>query len=265
MINGQSIVLYSRLNLVTRNQKLIRFVLWLIIVDGTILSVVTITFNAGQFSASLRTPEIFTKWNPVVEKIQLSWFTAQELFISSVYFWEIRKIFETITIRESRTRTFLWQLVAMNATTVLLDITLIVLEGFGFYQIVTTFKSLGYSVKLKVELCVLSQLVSAVTNRDGVRSGGFTTNIFKSRIPARETKSTSLSASAKEKRLETPVKVERNEDDTDMAMTPESCLTNPDKVLRGPNPSERKYCDGPLAWDNDCPLAMENWYPGRLG
>jgi hypothetical protein len=178
MVNGQSVVLYSRLTLITQNQRLIRFVLWLIIVDGIIISVPTILFNAGPFSPSMKTAEIFSKWNSVVEKIQLSWFTAQEFFISGVYFWEIRKIFRTTTIRESSIRRFLWQLIAMNTLVVLLDIALIILEGFGYYQVVTTFKSLVYSIKLKVELCVLSQLVSAITNRDGVDSGRFAVNIL---------------------------------------------------------------------------------------
>jgi hypothetical protein len=163
MVNGQSFVLYSRLNLLTHNRKLMRFLFWLIVVDGIILCVPCTVLNSGQYVSS--NPEVFTYGYSIMEKIQLSWFTAQEIIISGVYFWEVRKALRVIS--DGRTRKFLWQLVAMNVVVLLLDLSQLLVECFNYYQIETTLKALIYSVKLKIEFAVLSQLVGAVTNRDG--------------------------------------------------------------------------------------------------
>jgi hypothetical protein len=48
MVPTQSVVLYSRLHLITTNRRLLRFLKWLIIIDTTILLIPTVTLNFGS-------------------------------------------------------------------------------------------------------------------------------------------------------------------------------------------------------------------------
>jgi hypothetical protein len=65
------------------------------------------------------------------------------------------------------TRKLLYQLVAINIIIIILDITLLGCEFANLYIIETTFKGVVYSIKLKLELAVLSQLVQFVTWTQG--------------------------------------------------------------------------------------------------
>lgn len=47
MVTGQSLVLYSRLHLVVKDERKLRMVLWMIIVNGLILHVPTAVFTCG--------------------------------------------------------------------------------------------------------------------------------------------------------------------------------------------------------------------------
>jgi hypothetical protein len=50
MVPGQSIVLYSRLHLISPNLKLLRFIFWMIIVSAVCLCVPTATLNLRQYT-----------------------------------------------------------------------------------------------------------------------------------------------------------------------------------------------------------------------
>jgi hypothetical protein len=130
MIPGQSLVLYSRLHLITQNENLLRFILWLIIVDAVLLIptsvVLSWTASFGHLQTSLIGYTIF-------EKIQMSVFTAQELIISATYLWEIRKIFNVIL--KGKTKNILWQVVAFNVFIICLDTTLLTIEFFNLYMV----------------------------------------------------------------------------------------------------------------------------------
>jgi hypothetical protein len=160
MVPGQSMILYSRLHLISQNRKLLRFVFWLIIVNAVVLCAPTTVLNWGSHASN---PVPFTRGYSVIEKVQMTLFSVQEFFISGVYLWEVRRILKVIF--EGSTRKVMWQLVAMNALIIILDVTLLTVEFFDFYMIEITFKSLVYSVKLKVEFGVLSNMVSVVTDQ----------------------------------------------------------------------------------------------------
>jgi hypothetical protein len=162
MVPGQSLVLYSRLHLISQNYKLLRFTFCLICINAVILCVPTSTLNLRQYT---KHPEHYTRGYVIMEKIQMTIFTLQEIFISCIYFWEIRRIMKVIGPGDVSIRKCMWQLVAMNVLLVILDVVLLTVEYMNYYMIETTFKSLVYSVKLKVEFGVLSQIVSVMKNR----------------------------------------------------------------------------------------------------
>lgn len=159
MIPGQSVVLYSRLHLVVQNPKVLRRVLYLIIVDAVILLIPTtiLTFSTayvGSFG--------FVVGYNVMERLQLAWFCAQEFLISGIYIYETVKLLRLMPHRDSNRNQIMYELLAINFVIILMDIALLVLEYVGLYPLQTTLKSAVYSVKLKLELGVLGKLVDLV-------------------------------------------------------------------------------------------------------
>lgn len=159
MVPGQSVVLYSRLHLVVQNPKVLRRVLYLIIVDAIILLIPTtvLTFSTAYVGSIT----IVRGYN-VVERMQLAWFCAQEFLISGIYIIETVKLLRLVPNEDKHRNQIMYELLAINCIIILMDIALLVLEYVGLYPLQTTFKSLAYSVKLKLELGVLGKLVEIV-------------------------------------------------------------------------------------------------------
>jgi archaellum component FlaF (FlaF/FlaG flagellin family) len=157
MVPGQSMILYSRLHLISPNLGLLRFIFWSIIVSAVMLCPPTATLSLRQYT---KHPEPYTRGYIYMEKIQMTYFSIQEVFISCVYLWEMRKVMRVIL--DGKARKWMWQLVAMNIVLLILDVALLVMEYLNLYMIQTTFKGFLYSVKLKLEFAVLSQIVRVI-------------------------------------------------------------------------------------------------------
>ena len=103
----------------------------------------------------------------VFEKIQVSGFFLQEVFISGIYIWEtaawlkVRKGFGPG--EEQRGGRMMVHLVLVNVVVLVLDITILVLECVGLRDVQRAYKFFAYSVKLKVEFSILNQLVELTT------------------------------------------------------------------------------------------------------
>ena len=160
MVPGQSMILYSRLHLICQNDRLLRFLFWFIIINSILLCTPTITLNWGQYT---KNPAPFTCGYAVMEKIQVSVFAFQETVITCIYFFEIRRVLQMIL--DHPTRRIMWRLVAMNIMLLVLNAALLTTEFLDLYMIQTTFKSMVYSIKLKVEMATLSQIVSVFQER----------------------------------------------------------------------------------------------------
>ncbi|KAF2760074.1 hypothetical protein EJ05DRAFT_271366 [Pseudovirgaria hyperparasitica] len=159
LIPGQSIVLWSRLHLIIHNRRQLRFILWLIIVNWFLFCIPTTVFTWG--SNTHQGP--FVTGYAVYEKIQMVAFSLQEIYISGIYVWEVRKVLAFVFERNSRK--IMWELVAINVFIIALDIALLAVEFMNMYQVETTFKGMVYSIKLKLEFGVLSKLVKVVLER----------------------------------------------------------------------------------------------------
>jgi len=159
MVPGQSMVLYSRLHLVVQSQKVLRFVLGLIIVDAIILLIPTTVLTFA--TAYVGTPSIIRGYN-VMERLQLAWFCAQEFVISGIYIFETVKLLRLMPEKGRRRTKIMYELLAINFVIIILDIALLVVEYLGFYTLQTTLKPMVYSIKLKLEFGVLGKLVALV-------------------------------------------------------------------------------------------------------
>ncbi|KAJ5931114.1 hypothetical protein N7466_006607 [Penicillium verhagenii] len=159
MVPGQSVVLYSRLHLVVQSRAVLRFVLWLIIVDSIILLIPTTILT---FSTAYVQTDPFIRGYNVMERLQLAWFCCQEFVISGIYIWETVKLLQLMPDKDRRRTRIMYELLAINFVIILLDVGLLVVEYIGFYSLQTTLKPMVYSIKLKLEFGVLGKLVSLV-------------------------------------------------------------------------------------------------------
>lgn len=76
---------------------------------------------------------------------------------------------------QKNSRKVLLHLLIVSIAVIILDITVIVLEFSGFHIIQISYKELSYSIKLKLEISVLSRLVKFVQSRPIGSSGRITT------------------------------------------------------------------------------------------
>ncbi|CAA9958133.1 Integral membrane protein [Pyrenophora teres f. maculata] len=160
MVPGQSLVLYSRLHLISSNQKLVRSILWMIIVLAVVLCVPTSMLNLREYTDQ---PGTYTRTYSAMAKTQMTLSSFEEVFISCVYIWETRNAMRVNF--NALDRKWMWQLIAMNIFLLVMDTALLVMEFLELYMILNTFKSLVHSFKLKIEFAVLTQMVRVSQTR----------------------------------------------------------------------------------------------------
>lgn len=156
-VTGFSVVLYSRLHLVTRNRRILRGVLYMIVADVFVLHLPTMVAQIGVVTH--RHPS-WVSWYPAMEKLQIVGFTIQETIISGIYIYMARRM-----VKESyndRTRKFIGLLILVQVACILLDLPFIVLAYIDLFLIKATLTSFAYAIKLKLEFLVLNQLIGIV-------------------------------------------------------------------------------------------------------
>ncbi|KAI3399312.1 hypothetical protein diail_7267 [Diaporthe ilicicola] len=169
MVSGQSVVLYSRLHLLLHNQLKLRLILGMIIFDAIICHIpIAVLF----YCVNSENQDPFVMPYSIYEKFQLSVFFVQECIISFVYIHESWKFlqarhlgFET-NVKNLDGRKIMYWLIAINVVVMILDISILVLEFSGFYDLQTSWKALVYSVKLKLEFSILNKLIEVVKARN---------------------------------------------------------------------------------------------------
>jgi hypothetical protein len=163
MVTGQSVVLYSRLHLIVLNEKLLRLILQMIIVDAIILHIPTTVLTFGS-NANGDTKSFVHGYN-VMEKIQMTGFCIQEFVISGIYLWECAKFLRTD--KQEKSRKTLSELFYINMIIIMMDLSLLGLEYANLYILEIVTKGMVYSVKLKLEFAILGKLVQYVGNPAG--------------------------------------------------------------------------------------------------
>ena len=154
MVTGQSVVLYSRLHLVMRDQRLLRGILIMIIVNFIVFQIPTtvLTFGSNQ-----QNPGMWLKIYNVFERIQLIVFTLQELIISTIYIQAAIKMLKAgDSVDNRRTKKLL---IYLNILCIVLDIVFVIEVYTGDWVYKTGTQSLAYAIKLSVEFIVLNKLM----------------------------------------------------------------------------------------------------------
>lgn len=155
MVTGQSIVLYSRLHLVVREQKVLRGILAMIIVDAFCFHIPTTVLTYGANSKNYYD---YLKPFNVVERLQMTAFCIQEFIISGVYVYSTIKLLRPVY--HGRTRRVMMQLIWINLMIIGMDVVLLTMEYSSHYEVEATLKPMVYSIKLKLEFAVLNQLMT---------------------------------------------------------------------------------------------------------
>ncbi|KNG48483.1 integral membrane protein [Stemphylium lycopersici] len=156
MITGQSIVLWSRLHLVSPGKR-DRWLLYMIIADCVIVQGGATALFAGSNSTS---PgpwlKIYAKW----EIFQVTWFVFQECVISGLYIYRTFVLMRSAAIfRGPDAKRLFNHLVLVNVVIIALDVTILAFQYAGLYEIQTSWKTLAYAIKLKLEFDILNRLV----------------------------------------------------------------------------------------------------------
>ncbi|KAJ4293324.1 hypothetical protein N0V90_008606 [Kalmusia sp. IMI 367209] len=167
MITGQSVVLYSRLHLISRGRSKDRWLLVLILIDLLVVQVGATTLYAGSQSAH---PEKYLSIYKVWERFQVTSFFVQECVISGLYIYRTYLLMKSsATFRNADTRQLLIHLVLVNLLVILLDVTILAFQYAGLYDIQTSWKTLAYSIKLKFEFYILNRLIELT--KEGLNGG----------------------------------------------------------------------------------------------
>jgi hypothetical protein len=163
---GFSVVLYSRLHLVVRNQTALRLVLTLVIIDAflfhTPIAVLVLGQSTGRFQS-------WDKYLDIFERFQVLGFTIQESLISGTYIWTTARFLQSSyskRLREVMSLLILTQLVVIT-----MDIALILIDYIGYFTLKAALHPLAYAIKLKLEFAVLNLLLSLF--RRGTTAGIF--------------------------------------------------------------------------------------------
>lgn len=184
---GQSVVLWSRLHLLTNSRRVLRYTKYMIIANVVLLHFPTtvLTFASNSNNLSPHVLNRFVKGYGIMEKIQMAGFFVQELILSVIYIKETLRLLklsnsvqDEITsppeegdLRSGTMRKTMYQLLAINAIIIVLDMALLAVEFADLYLIQTTLKGAVYSVKLKLEFAVLGKLVQIVRTKNSDHSG----------------------------------------------------------------------------------------------
>merc|ERR1712000_95074 len=137
IVTGQSLVLYSRLHLIVRDSRTLRWVLMMIIFDAIVFHIPTMIMAFGVDSPH---SERFLPVFLIYDKIQLTVFFTQECIISGIYIYTTVRLLAPAGEPISRPlRHLLTHLIIVNVFVLALDVTVLGFGFSGYYQIQTTF------------------------------------------------------------------------------------------------------------------------------
>ncbi|KAJ6023012.1 hypothetical protein N7499_008330 [Penicillium canescens] len=159
MVTGQSVVLYSRLHLVTCVDRYSRWVLGMIVFNFCALHVPTTVLFLGLNHG------IHSFYNPfdIYERVQLAGFAIQETIISGLYIWEtMTNLRPVLALKGTRGKRVITNLIVVNAIAILLDASLLSTEYTNHFDVQTTYKPVVYSIKLLLEFTVLNSLLVVI-------------------------------------------------------------------------------------------------------
>ncbi|KAK5629415.1 hypothetical protein RRF57_005130 [Xylaria bambusicola] len=165
MVTGQSLMLYSRLHLVLLDTTKTRWLLCMII--GVFLLIGLPAGTLFALNNFLFTGKVVAAAYNAMEKIELVIFTLQECLLSGLYLYEWSGVRKELEITKGpRVRTLFYELIGLFFLVLALDLSLVGLQFSNRFRIQITYKPVVYSIKLKLEIYILNNLVALVNSND---------------------------------------------------------------------------------------------------
>jgi hypothetical protein len=188
-VTGFSIVLWSRLHLVVNDQRMLRAVLIMILVNGVLMHTPIVVLEFGLIS---RYHAAYTRPFQIIERVQQTVFTLQESIISITYIVHTYRFLNSGY--PTHTRKVVRLLVLVQAGVIALDGGLTAFDYKDMFTLKCTVHPFVYALKLKLEFIVLNQLLALVRNglqKPGIGAGLFTdsevSSMGKGRVKAKGT------------------------------------------------------------------------------
>ena len=150
MVTGFALVLYSRLHLINVPNKYM-WIARVMIAYNIVFShfpTTTLTFGANIVGTD--------PWNNgynIMEKIQMTFFSLQEIYLSALYLHFVQRM----TLDKKLNR-IVQQTLIINVIVVFLDAVMLGLEYANLYSYQIMMKAMVYSIKLKLEFYILNVL-----------------------------------------------------------------------------------------------------------
>ncbi|KAF2728294.1 hypothetical protein EJ04DRAFT_477555 [Polyplosphaeria fusca] len=164
-VSSQSVVLYSRLNLVLKKPGMYRWVLYLLIFNNIAFGLSTVILGLVSRHPSMEhhrlLGSVYLNW----DKVELSAFFIVETIISLLYIYEThRHLLSTTLVKNTRTsRMVLKNLIWVNVFIIALDCSLLGLCFAGYFFLQGYYKATVYAIKLRTEFAILNDLRTAVS------------------------------------------------------------------------------------------------------
>ncbi|KAM7186392.1 hypothetical protein V8F33_011865 [Rhypophila sp. PSN 637] len=172
-VTGFSLVLWSRLHLIVNSPKILRCILGMIIINAIVLHTPIVVFEFALMSPDLSIRGKFLYPMEIMERIQQTIFTLQEVIISGLYIYHTARFLHDGFA--ARTRKVVALLITVQIIAICFDAGLTAFDYMNMFTLKCTLHPFVYSVKLKLEFIVLNQLLTIVKRGlvPGLRSGNF--------------------------------------------------------------------------------------------
>ena len=167
---AQLTVLYSRLHLISQNEKLQRWVLGMIIMVSAAMILPTWPLAWMAWNPyNKRMSSLFSSSEAIIDRITQLGYTAAESIIGVIY---IRSLLRLLHLKSSvRQRRVMSDLIIVNVIAVSLDILTVILVFLNRSGISHPIQAFGYALKFKLEFVVLNQLMAVAAK--GIRGESF--------------------------------------------------------------------------------------------
>ena len=169
MVSGFALVLWSRLGLIFGNQRVKRYLLYMIVFNGVVWHTIMTVFSMILWQQGGHIPPTtlyarVQRVNVVCEYIQICFFNGQEMLISSVYIYAAYIYLRDFSNLGSpgtraKVRRAIVLLLVIQAIVSFIDAAIITIDLLGLLQLKGMIHSFVYCVKLELEFLVLNQLV----------------------------------------------------------------------------------------------------------
>jgi hypothetical protein len=163
MVTGFSLVMYSRLHLVSVPKQYIQMIKYFIIYNVIFSHFPTTVLTFGSFLVG--SPQ-FVQAYSIMEKLQMTMFCIQEMTLGTLYLIYTRKL------RFNKKENYLVrQTLYINCVVLMLDFAMLIIQYIDLYNYQIMLKVVVYAVKLKLEFFILN-LLSRFLQKNRMTSDG---------------------------------------------------------------------------------------------